>query len=113
MRITLSQLIQILKKRNISYLLFANKKNNETLIENEQPMIKEDHNFSNIDNNNNNINNGCQLYEGQEDMNNKTIYIFENEEDNTLFDEYGKEINSKENELEKELSGIFKESNRI
>ncbi len=101
------------EKRNTSYLGFVDKKNNETIVENDQRIIEQDHNFSNIDNNNNNINNGEQLYEEQEAMNDKTIYVFENEEDNTLFEEYGNEINFEENEFKKELSELFKDSNKI
>ena len=79
--------------------------------DNEQSIIEEDHNFSNINNNNNHNNNSNnnrgQIYEGLGEMPNNNISSFENEGPNLLFDTYIQEINTEENELERDLSEIF------
>jgi hypothetical protein len=95
------------ERRNSFYFGLLNNWNVET-HENEHRIIDEDHNFSNINNNNNNNNNGDHIYEGLGDMlDNKNISALENEDVQTPFEIYEQEI-KEPNELEKELSELFK-----
>ena len=74
----------------------------------EQSIIEEDINFSNINNNSNNSNNNeGRIYEGLREIPDNNISAFENGGPNLLFDTYLQEINTQENELERDLSEIF------
>ena len=96
------------ERRNSFYLGLLDDWSIET-HDNEHKIINEDHNFSNINNNNNNNNNGHQIYEGLGDMHdNNNISALENEEAEKPFDIYEQEIKVEPNELEKELSELFK-----
>ena len=96
------------ERRNSFYLGLLDDWSIET-HDNEHKIINEDHNFSNINNNNNNNNNGDHIYEGLGDMlDNKNISALENEEAQKPFDIYEQEIKVEPNELEKELSELFK-----
>ena len=96
------------ERRNSFYFGLLDNSSLET-HDNEHKIINEDHNFSNINNNNNNNNNGHQIYEGLGDMHdNNNISALENEEAEKPFDIYEQEIKVEPNELEKELSELFK-----
>ena len=97
------------ERRNSFYLGLLDNGGIET-NENEHRIIEEDHNFSNINNNSNN--NGGQIYEGLGEMPDNNNSTFENRGPNKLFDLYEQEMNVEENELEKELSELFEESNK-
>ena len=98
--------------RNPAYLGFLDSMGIDTLVGDEHRIIEEDHAFSNFNNNVDNNNDG-QIYRELGNMNDDNIYVYENKEDNYLFDIYEKEINDEGNEFQKELSELFKESNEI